>query len=129
MHCSRYTPYTSALFSGTDRIKLNNLFSLSWQSNDQTKQYVHMLNSTLPATERTLCCILQNYQRDDGVQVPEVLLPYLGGKSVRPSCLSSALWQRRQKGRIQRHSIEFMKEFIMFVAWFSGHCFPMFSEN
>ena len=27
-----------------------------------TKQYVHMLNSTLTATERTLCCLVENYQ-------------------------------------------------------------------
>ena len=26
------------------------------------KSYVHMLNSTLTATERTLCCVLENYQ-------------------------------------------------------------------
>ncbi|KAL8154768.1 serine--tRNA ligase [Apium graveolens] len=54
------------------------------KSNDQTKQYVHMLNSTLTATERTMCCILENYQRDDGVEVPEVLRPYMGGKTFIP---------------------------------------------
>lgn len=59
-------------------------FFLFWQSNDPTKQYVHMLNSTLTATERTMCCILENYQRDDGVEVPEVLRPYMGGKTFIP---------------------------------------------
>ena len=29
---------------------------------EQKKEYVHMLNSTLTATERTLCCVLENYQ-------------------------------------------------------------------
>ncbi|CAI0378057.1 unnamed protein product [Linum tenue] len=48
------------------------------------KQYAHLLNSTLTATERTLCCILENYQKEDGVEVPEVLRPYLGGKSFIP---------------------------------------------
>lgn len=63
--------------SGTDRIELKNLFSLSWswQSNDQTKQYVHMLNSTLTATERTLL-----HPRE----LPKVLRPYLGGKTFMP---------------------------------------------
>ena len=28
------------------------------------KKYVHALNSTLCATERALCCILENYQTD-----------------------------------------------------------------
>lgn len=39
---------------------------------------MHMLNATLCATERTMCCILENYQEADGVRVPEVLRPYMG---------------------------------------------------
>jgi seryl-tRNA synthetase len=37
-----------------------------------------MLNGTLCATERTLCCILENYQTDKGIIVPEVLVPFIG---------------------------------------------------
>jgi seryl-tRNA synthetase len=37
-----------------------------------------MLNGTLCATERTLCCILENYQTEDGLRVPEVLQPFIG---------------------------------------------------
>ena len=29
------------------------------------KVYVHALNSTLCATERALCCVLENYQKED----------------------------------------------------------------
>ncbi|KAL9253669.1 Serine--tRNA ligase-like protein [Drosera capensis] len=54
------------------------------KNNEQTKQYVHLLNSTLTATERTMCCILENYQSEDGVEVPEVLRPYMGGKAFLP---------------------------------------------
>ncbi|KAH9616026.1 hypothetical protein KSS87_014844 [Heliosperma pusillum] len=54
------------------------------KSNDQNKQYVHLLNSTLTATERTLCCILENYQKKDGVEIPEVLRPFMGGKTFLP---------------------------------------------
>ena len=32
---------------------------------DTKKTYVHALNATLCATERALCCILENYQNDD----------------------------------------------------------------
>lgn len=46
---------------------------------DKTKKYAHLLNSTLTATERTLCCILENYQTDDGVLIPKVLQPFMGG--------------------------------------------------
>ena len=42
------------------------------------KKYVHMLNGTLTATERTLCCILENYQTEEGVIVPEVLREFVG---------------------------------------------------
>ncbi|KAK4569711.1 Cytosolic seryl-tRNA synthetase [Recurvomyces mirabilis] len=41
------------------------------------KAYCHALNSTLCATERALCCVLENYQREDGVEVPEVLRKYM----------------------------------------------------
>ena len=42
------------------------------------KEYVHMLNGTLCASERTLCCILENYQTPEGVKVPTVLQPWVG---------------------------------------------------
>ena len=46
-------------------------------------QILHTLNSTAIATERTMCCILENYQQADGsVKVPEVLVPYMNGKTV-----------------------------------------------
>ncbi|XP_071703534.1 serine--tRNA ligase-like [Rutidosis leptorrhynchoides] len=54
------------------------------KSNEETKKYCHMLNSTLTATERTICCILENYQTEDGVNVPEVLQPYMGSKTFIP---------------------------------------------
>lgn len=46
--------------------------------------YVHMLNATLCATERTICCILENYQTADGVKVPDVLVPFMGGITFMP---------------------------------------------
>ena len=46
--------------------------------NDDKKTYVHMLNGTLCATERALCCILENYQTKEGLIVPDVLRPYVG---------------------------------------------------
>lgn len=38
--------------------------------------YVHMLNSTLCAVQRTLCCIVENYQDGGSIVVPEVLRKY-----------------------------------------------------
>ncbi|KAI0566405.1 serine--tRNA ligase cytoplasmic [Gracilaria domingensis] len=45
---------------------------------DTNKRYVHMLNSTLCATTRTICCILETYQTESGITVPEVLRPIMG---------------------------------------------------
>jgi seryl-tRNA synthetase len=46
---------------------------------DNRKKYVHCLNSTLCATTRTMCCILENYQTEEGFKVPEPLRKYLPG--------------------------------------------------
>ena len=46
--------------------------------------YVHMLNSTLCATGRGICCLLENYQTEDGVKVPDVLVPFMGGIDFLP---------------------------------------------
>jgi seryl-tRNA synthetase len=48
--------------------------------NATRKEYVHALNGTLCATERTLCCILENYQTPEGFTVPEVLRKYIPGQ-------------------------------------------------
>ena len=47
------------------------------QVTETRKKYVHALNSTLCATERALCCLLENYQTVDGVRVPEVLRKWM----------------------------------------------------
>ena len=46
--------------------------------------YVHMLNATLCATGRGICCLLETHQTETGVVVPEVLRPYMGGKDFLP---------------------------------------------
>merc|ERR1711971_1514228 len=50
----------------------------------ETASYVHFLNSTLCATGRGICCLLENYQEENGVRVPEVLVPYMGGIDFMP---------------------------------------------
>lgn len=90
--CSNCTDYQSRALEIRYGIK---------KMTDNKKSYVHALNSTLTATERTLCCILENYQSEreieqeiekktengtekviekvtqKGVTVPEVLRPYM----------------------------------------------------
>ena len=47
-------------------------------------RYVHMLNSTLAATTRTLCCLIENNQTPDGVNIPPALVPYMHGIDFLP---------------------------------------------
>ncbi|NWJ99069.1 serine--tRNA ligase [Marine Group I thaumarchaeote] len=52
------------------------------KTNEDTK-YIHTLNSTLVATERTMVAILENLQTKDGhVNIPNVLQKYMGKKII-----------------------------------------------
>ncbi|OGC62377.1 serine--tRNA ligase [candidate division WWE3 bacterium RIFCSPLOWO2_01_FULL_53_14] len=53
------------------------------KSNGETA-YPHTLNGTAVATSRALIAILENYQKEDGtVEIPKVLIPYVGKKLIR----------------------------------------------
>ncbi|CAF1104498.1 unnamed protein product [Adineta steineri] len=52
---------------------------------NESSEYVHMLNATMCATTRTICAILENYQTEDGIIVPEVL------KSLMPKKYSEKI--------------------------------------
>jgi seryl-tRNA synthetase len=55
------------------------------KTKDQTRKlYVHMLNGTLCATERALCCLVENHQTPEGLRIPEVLRPYIQGREFLP---------------------------------------------
>ncbi|KAK1263150.1 hypothetical protein QJS04_geneDACA009431 [Acorus gramineus] len=54
------------------------------KSDEQAKLHVHLLNSTLTATERTICAILENCQKEDGVEVPQALQPFMCGITFLP---------------------------------------------
>ena len=46
--------------------------------------FARFVNATLVASQRTLCCVLENYQTDDGVVVPDVLVRYMNGERFLP---------------------------------------------
>ncbi|MEE9585505.1 MAG: serine--tRNA ligase [Nitrososphaerales archaeon] len=49
----------------------------------EPSKFVHTLNSTLVATERTLIAIMENHQKKDGsIEIPEALRPYTSGLKV-----------------------------------------------
>lgn len=43
-----------------------------------------MLNGTLCATERAICCLVENYQTPEGLNIPKVLQPYMQGREFIP---------------------------------------------
>jgi seryl-tRNA synthetase len=55
------------------------------KANEPT-QWLHTLNSTLVATERTLVAIMENYQAKDGsITIPDALQVYMGGAAkIKP---------------------------------------------
>ena len=58
-------------------------FSKKIACKDMDKNYLHMLNSTLCANTRTICCILETYQTDEGITIPDVLKPYMKMDSIK----------------------------------------------
>lgn len=74
--CSNCTDYQSRAMD--IRISLKNL------EKGQSTPFVHMLNGTMCATQRTMCCIMENYQTPEGLRVPEALRPFMGGLDFIP---------------------------------------------
>ena len=74
--CSNCTDYQSR---GLD-VRLQ----LGKEKAGKDKVFVHMLNATLCATERTMCCIVENYQTEEGIKIPKVLQPFMGGIEFIP---------------------------------------------
>jgi seryl-tRNA synthetase len=55
---------------------------LRYRDDEGRLRYCHTLNNTVIATPRVLIPLLENNQREDGtVAIPEVLVPYMGGRT------------------------------------------------
>jgi seryl-tRNA synthetase len=74
--CSNCTDYQSRALE--IRYAVKNL------AKGETTPFVHLLNGTMCATERTMCCIMENYQTAEGLRIPEALRPYIGGVDFIP---------------------------------------------
>ena len=55
-----------------------NRLKLRFKNNDGKNQLVHTLNGSSLALPRILAAIIENYQTEEGVKIPEVLIPYTG---------------------------------------------------
>lgn len=55
-----------------------NRLKLRYKDENGKSQFAHTLNGSSLALPRVLAGILENYQTADGIQIPEVLIPYCG---------------------------------------------------
>src|SRR6266700_2874578 len=56
--------------------------NLRYRDTDGTVRFAHTLNNTAVATPRLLAAVVENYQTaDQKIRVPQVLTPYLGGRT------------------------------------------------
>ncbi len=59
--------------------------NIKFKTKNNETEYVYTLNNTAIATQRTLACILENYQQKDGsLKIPKVLQKYMGIKEIKP---------------------------------------------
>lgn len=62
-----------------------------------------MLNATMCATTRCVCAIVENFQTDEGIIVPEAIRPYMPPgidqfiKFVKPAPIDEPLTKRQRK--------------------------------
>ncbi|SRX72340.1 serine--tRNA ligase [Aequorivita antarctica] len=59
-----------------------NRLKLRFKDTDGKNKLVHTLNGSALALPRVLAGILENYQTEDGIKIPEVLVPYCGFDSI-----------------------------------------------
>jgi len=68
-----------------------------------TAQYVHMLNATMCAVTRVICCLLENHQEEKGVKVPKALAPFMPEKYresipfVKPAPIDQEATKKQKK--------------------------------
>ena len=60
-----------------------NRLKLRFKNSEGKSELAHTLNGSSLALPRVLAGILENYQTEDGIQVPEVLIPYTGFDMIK----------------------------------------------
>jgi len=68
---------------------------------NEKAEMCHMLNATMCASTRTICCILENNQTEEGIQIPKILRPFMPNqldfiKFVKPAPIDE---EPKKKGK------------------------------
>lgn len=59
-----------------------NRLKLRYRDGNNKPQLAHTLNGSSLALPRILACILENYQTEEGIKIPEILIPYTGFDTI-----------------------------------------------
>ncbi|MFM1874433.1 MAG: serine--tRNA ligase [Bacteroidota bacterium] len=59
-----------------------NRLKLRYRKGDDKPQLAHTLNGSALALPRIMAALLENYQTENGIEIPEVLHPYTGFKTI-----------------------------------------------
>jgi hypothetical protein len=81
-----------------------------------------MLNATLCATERTICCLLENCQTPEGIRVPPPLQPYLAPYLKDPSIIPYKYPAPKKRHNILGEVKTVHFAFVVFVFVFVFAC-------
>lgn len=60
-----------------------NRMKIRFKDEEGKMQLVHSLNGSSMALPRIMAAILENYQTEEGIRIPEVLVPYFGSKILQ----------------------------------------------
>jgi seryl-tRNA synthetase len=60
-----------------------NRMKIRFKDADGKTQLLHSLNGSSMALPRIMAAILENYQTEDGIRIPEVLRQYFGAETLR----------------------------------------------
>jgi len=73
-----------------------------------TTPYVHMLNATMCAVTRVICCLLENHQTEDGVNIPAALAPFMPEKYSKfiPFVKPAPIDQETKKSKKQKEGMQ-----------------------
>ncbi|CAO2599758.1 Serine--tRNA ligase, cytoplasmic [Lemmus lemmus] len=83
----------------------NKLEAVSALFSPKKVEFVHMLNATMCATTRTICAILENYQTEKGIVVPEKLREFMppGLQELIPFVKPAPIDQEPSKKQKKQH--------------------------
>ncbi|MBP6456507.1 MAG: serine--tRNA ligase [Chitinophagaceae bacterium] len=60
----------------------SNRMKIRYKDENNKSQLIHTLNGSSLALPRILACLLENFQEEDGIRIPKVLVPYFGKDKI-----------------------------------------------